>query len=111
MYNKSVYDKFGREIYSEDGINSRQASSHFEYYRNGFIHKELYQSEYPPEKWECSYVYNSQGQVKEEVSIDKEGKSISAYQYSYDKYGNWISRVTYFNDEPFSFEIRNLKYK
>ena len=56
-----------------------------------------------------TYQYNEKGDLIEHLR--KEGKSEIEVIYAYDKMGNWIQRIEFYNEKPTKITERRIEYK
>ena len=56
---------------------------------------------------ETIYKYDGRGNI---IEGNSGIQSIESYKYEYDKNGNWIKKITLYNDEPKEIKERQIKY-
>lgn len=61
-------------------------------------------------RWQLSY--NDMNDLETQQEYNKKGVLVKSTlnSYEYDTVGNWILKLTYKNDAPYSYEVRELEY-
>ncbi len=108
------YDRRGNKI-EENGYNpngSLEWKTTFKYDSKGNqIKIENYSSDGSLDN-SYTFKHNSKGERIENNSYNSDGilNVKYTYKYKYDEYGNWVEKVTYKNNKPYSIEEREYEY-